>query len=74
MTFKKFLRTTNRKKAQATLEYFIIFTVIVLLTLLSLSTFRQSFISSTQGHFFGHAVGKDGLDVENKLDLEDKWK
>jgi hypothetical protein len=73
MTFKKCLRTKNKEKAQATLEYFILFTIVVLMTLLSLSTFRQKFISSAQGHFFKEAVGKQGLDVENLQDAQHKW-
>ena len=39
MSLKKFLKMTLMKKAQASLEYFIIFSAIVGLTLLSTSTF-----------------------------------
>jgi len=66
MTFKKLLRRKNNSLAQATLEYFIVFAVIVLLTLLSISTFRQRFVSATQDNFFREAVGEHGLNVENR--------
>ena len=66
MTFKKSLRTKNNRQAQATLEYFVVFAVIVLLTLLSITAFHERFISATQDDFFQKAVGEDGLNVENK--------
>ena len=73
MTFKKYLIRKGKEKAQATVEYFILFTIIVLLTLLSLSAFRQRFVSSAQGNFFKEAVGHHGLDVENLQNANDKW-
>jgi competence protein ComGC len=68
MTFKKSLRTKNNTKAQATLEYFIIFALIALLTILSLTNFHKDVRSALQGKggFFQVAVGVDGLNVLNE--------
>lgn len=77
MTFKKFLRTKNLSRAQATLEYFILMAVIALITIVSLSAFHGRVLQTTQGEvdeegnvvqsgFFQSVLyGERGLNVEN---------
>lgn len=55
MSLKKFLKMTLKKKAQASLEYFIIFSVIAGLTLLSLSSFLPK-VKTTGEEFFKKAA------------------
>jgi hypothetical protein len=82
MTFKKYLRISGNSKAQASLEYFILFAVIALMTILTLTTFPQRIVSSTQGGtrriwifrvrrdgFFQSMLGQRGLNVDNDPSL-----
>ena len=65
MTFKKFLRTKNTCRAQASLEYFIILTILALITLLSVSNFHNQMITNSQTYFQEVVVGTHGLNVGN---------
>jgi len=69
MTFIKFLRRPGKEKSQATLEYFIIFSIIAILTILSFSAFFpkvQQALGTTGGHgLFQKAVGSQGINVDN---------
>jgi hypothetical protein len=65
MTFKKYLRTKNDCRAQAALEYFIILTILALITLLSVGNFHNQMIAHSQTYFQEVVVGTHGLNVEN---------
>jgi len=67
MTFIKSLRTKVKKKGQASLEYFIIFAVLALLTILSLSSLFPQLQNALQGSggFFEKAIGVKGINVGN---------
>ena len=65
MTFKKFLRRKNDCRAQAALEYFIVFTMIALITILSVTTFHNDMVTNTESYFQSVVVGTHGLNVEN---------
>ena len=65
MTFKKCLRTKKSRRGQAALEYFIVFAILALITILSLSSFHGRMLSSTRGFFQAVVVGTHGLNVEN---------
>ena len=76
MTLIKCLRTAKLNKAQAYLEYFILFGLVALLTIISLSAFLPQARSALLGRqdaqgklicagFFQKAVGPAGLNAEN---------
>lgn len=69
MTFIKSLKMFKTKKAQASLEYFIIFSIVALLTILSFTDFLPRVQAALQGTsnkpgVFQRAV-LTGLDVDN---------
>jgi len=71
MTFIKSLKTPKREKAQASLEYFVLFSMMAILTILSLSAFFPKLQRVLQGNgstegFFQKAIGVEGLNVGNK--------
>jgi len=55
MHFKKYLTVKDSLKAQAALEYFIIFSMITFLTILSFSSFDDS-VSESTGNFSKNAI------------------
>lgn len=57
MAFRKILKIRGKKKGQASLEYFILFAVIALLTLISLSSFLPK-VRNAGEDFFNKAAGK----------------
>ena len=71
MTFKKFLRRAQKNQGQASLEYFIIFSIIALLTIISLTTFLPVVQSALQGNdttngLYQNAVGVNGINIANQ--------
>jgi len=71
MTFIKSLRIKKEKKGQVSLEYFVIFAVVALVTIVSFSAFLPKVQRALQGDsktkgLFQDAIGKNGLNVENK--------
>ncbi len=71
MTFIKSLKINKSKKGQASLEYFIIFSVVALLVILSFSSFLPVIQRTLQGNsktkgFFQKAIGTSGLNLANK--------
>jgi len=61
----------RRIKGQTTLEYFILFSIVVILTLMSFNTFIPKLKKSLQGDsrtkgVFQDAIGQRGLNVENR--------
>mgnify|MGYP001577907924 CR=1 FL=1 len=57
MNFKKYLTIENSLQGQAALEYFIVFSLIALLTILSFSSFDESVGDST-GNFSQDAIAR----------------
>lgn len=58
-------------RGQTTLEYFILFSIIVILTLMSFNTFIPKLKKTLQGDsrtggVFQSAIGQRGLNVENR--------
>jgi len=71
MSFKKFSRDRKKESAQASLEYFILFGVIALLTIISFNTFLPRIVKAVQGTsgsqgVFQRAIGTGGLNVDNR--------
>lgn len=70
MTFKKSLKIIVKTKAQASLEYFIIFGVIAILTLWSFNAFFPKVQSVLQGDssrtgLMREVTGRDGINIDN---------
>lgn len=62
--------TGTRRRGQTTLEYFILFSIVVILTLMSFNTFIPKLKKSLQGDsrtngVFQDAIGRRGLNVGN---------
>ncbi len=75
MSLKKFLKTNSQLTAhnsqlttltgQASLEFFILFAVVTVMTIVSISSFFTTTKTNTEG-LFQKAVGVDGINMGNK--------
>ena len=66
MTFVKYLKIKSKKKAQAALEYFIVFAVIATVAWWGFSSPLLRIRAILQGRFYQKATGVEGLNLENE--------